>query len=107
MNQNLMLKSRVPFGVVSSRRSAIALLFAFGATALVICDGFHTYSGTTEYTHAVAWRAAWWVPLLFGSAGAGGGFAYDLGYERLRGPARLVEWPQLLITLAAFVGLYY
>jgi hypothetical protein len=85
----------------------IVLLFLFGATVLVVCDGFHSYSDTTEYTHPVAFRAAWWVPLLFGSAASGGGFFYDRGYEKLGGPARLTPVPLLAFSVLAFVGIYY
>jgi hypothetical protein len=85
----------------------LALLFLFGATVLTVCDGFHSYSGTTAYTHPVAFRAAWWVPLLFATAGGGGGFAYVRAYRTLGGPERLTPWPVLIPVVVAFVGIYF
>lgn len=85
----------------------LGLLFLFGATVLVVCDGFHSYSDTTEYTHPVLFRAAWWVPLLFASAGGGGGLAYTRAYRALGGPERLTPWTVLVPVLLAFVGIYF
>jgi hypothetical protein len=85
----------------------LGLLFLFGATVLVVCDGFHSYSDTTEYANPVLFRAAWWVPLLFATAGGGGGFAYTRAYRALGGPERLTPWPILIPVVLAFVGIYF
>jgi hypothetical protein len=51
---------------------AFLTLFAVGATLGSALDAIHTHFGATAYTHPVLFRAAWWVPLLFG-------FAYPIG----------------------------
>ncbi|MEZ0228599.1 MAG: hypothetical protein ACAI25_08240 [Planctomycetota bacterium] len=85
----------------------LAALFAFTAVMLSICDGFHTYSGTTRYTHEVAWKAAWWTPMNFGLAGAVGGPLYAFFYSTFGGrrvPPSLVK---LAPGFVAFGALYY
>ena len=59
------------------------VLFLFGATVGSALDAIHTYSGTTAYPQPVAFRMAWWTPLLFGFAGLSTGLAYPI-VERLR-----------------------
>jgi hypothetical protein len=46
----------------------VALAFVAGAVLGTALDQIHVHSGLTYYTHPVALGAAWWVPLVFGSA---------------------------------------
>ena len=85
----------------------LAMLFVFGATAITFFDGFHTYSGTTEYAHLWILRMAWWTPLLFGSTVAFGGWIYAEGYRRLGGPERLATWGELASAFVLFGLLYF
>jgi hypothetical protein len=77
--------------VGTSRRWArgAAALAALGATAGTALDGIHTHTGTTEYGAPVAWRAAWWVPLLFAGAALAVGLLRPAAEAALgpRGPA--------------------
>ena len=84
-----------------------AALFLFGAVVVPIFDGFHTHSGTTEYTSPVVWQMAWWVPLLFGSSVAIGGLVYARAWDALRGPKRFAAWWRLGVAFAAFASSYY
>jgi hypothetical protein len=43
-------------------------MLLFGAAAGSLLDSFHTHSGTTKYTHEIAFKMAWWTPLLFALA---------------------------------------
>lgn len=83
------------------------LLFIFGALLFSVFDGFHTHSGTTAYPDPVLLGMAWWTPLLFGSAVAGGGSIYVLGYRRLDGPARTASWPVIAMCMTGFGLLYF
>jgi hypothetical protein len=47
---------------------AAAALFLLGATLGTALDAIHTHFGATAYTRPVFFRAAWWVPFLFGAA---------------------------------------
>jgi hypothetical protein len=85
----------------------VALLFVLGAVVLSFFDGFHTHSGTTEYTHPVALRMAWWVPLLFGTTAALGGWLYATGHRRLGGGEAVPSWPRVAGAFFGFAGLYF
>jgi hypothetical protein len=93
-------------GAESGLGSRLAVLFVVGGVVLSIFDGFHTFSNTTAYTNPVVWRMAWWTPLLFGAAVAGGGGIYAVGYRRLGGPARHASTPRLALAFVLFAGLY-
>src|SRR5579862_2517520 len=47
---------------------AFVRMFVYGAIVGTLLDGIHSHIGATVYAHPVFWRAAWWVPLLFGGA---------------------------------------
>jgi hypothetical protein len=84
----------------------LLLLSLFGATIGVLLDALHTFSGTTEYTHPLVLRTAWWAPLLFANAYGVGGLIYALGYRRLGGPSAVRSRRELAFGLVAFAGLY-
>ncbi len=81
---------------------ALVLLLGFGAVVGTGLDAFHTFSGTTAYTHPVVLSTAWWAPLLFASAYGFGGVLYARGFERLGG-RRPVPSP---LTLGAGLGVF-
>lgn len=85
----------------------LVLLFIAGALLFSVFDGFHTHSGTTAYPHPVLLGMAWWTPFLFGSAVAGGGAIYALGYRRLNGPPRVASWSRLALCFTGFGLLYF
>lgn len=85
----------------------LAVLFLVGAPVFCVLDGFHTFSGTTEYTDPWLLRMAWWTPVLFGSVVAGGGAIYAIGHLRMRGPSELPSWPALGAALSCFGALYF
>lgn len=62
---------------------AAALLLALGATLGPLLDAIHTHTGTTRYAAPWVLEMAWWVPLLFGSAGVAVGLP-RAALERLR-----------------------
>jgi hypothetical protein len=82
------------------------ILAALGATLGTLLDGIHSHFGATAYTHPVAWRAAWWVPLLFAGA-------YTIGLVRpllerrfhVRSP--LPTWPAVTLAFGLFIGAYW
>lgn len=84
----------------------LVLLSLFGATIGVLLDGLHTFSGTTEYTHPLVFRTAWWAPLLFANAYGVGGMIYAVGHRRLGGPPEVRSRRELAFGLVAFAGLY-
>jgi hypothetical protein len=84
----------------------ILALAAFGAVVISIFDGFHTYSETTQYTTIVAWRAAWWTPLIFGLSTGVGGPVYVLSYRTLGGRRLAPGWTPLAIAFVIYGALY-
>jgi len=84
----------------------LLLLSLFGATIGVFLDALHTFSGTTEYTHPLVLRTAWWAPLLFANAYGVGGMIFALAYRRLGGPPDVRSRRELGCGLVAFAGLY-
>ena len=95
--------------------AALTILFLLGATLGTALDGIHSHFGATAYTHPVFWKAAWWVPLLFGGA-------FTIGLirpllERLvsprTSPASSVRrtprpsWPSVLGPFAIFIAAYF
>lgn len=85
----------------------VLALFCFGAVTISFFDGFHTFSGTTEYPNVWLLKMAWWTPLLFGSVVALGGLVYDRAYRWLRGPARLPSWERISTAFVLFGFLYF
>ena len=65
----------------------------------------HTWSGTTEYTHPLVLRTAWWAPLLFANAYGVGGLIFALGYRRLGGPPAIRTRSELAFA-RHFAGRY-
>lgn len=86
---------------------SLASLFGFGAVFLTVCDGFHTYSGTTSYPAPLALQAAWWVPLNFGLGVLLGGIAYAVLYRLFGGTKPAASFTRLAPGLVAFGALYY
>jgi len=84
----------------------LLLLSLFGATIGILLDALHTWSGTTEYTHPLVLRTAWWAPLLFANAYGVGGMIFALGYRRLGGPPAVRTRSELALGLVAFALLY-
>jgi hypothetical protein len=84
----------------------LLLLSVFGATIGVLLDALHTFSGTTEYTHPLVLRTAWWAPLLFANAYGVGGVIYAVGYRRLGGLPAVRTRVELALGLFAFAALY-
>ena len=84
----------------------LLLLSSFGATIGVLLDALHTFSGTTEYTHPLVMRTAWWAPLLFANAYGVGGMIYALGHRKLGGAPEVRSRRELASGLVAFAGLY-
>lgn len=88
-------------------RAFVPVAFAIGAVAGTALDALHTHSGTTAYASPVLARAAWWTPLLFGSAGVAVLGAYP-ALERLTGRA-VAPRPsgaRIAPALGLFAGLY-
>ncbi len=81
-------------------------LFAFGAVVLTLLDSVHVHTHTLVYAHPFVFGSAWWVPLLMGSAAALGGWAYVIGWNRLRGPAKLPSWNKVALALTSFSLMY-
>jgi len=80
---------------------AIAVLAALGATAGSALDAIHTHFGATSYARPVAFKAAWWVPLLFAGA-----YASAIGRPLMdRGPAP-AGW-KVALGMGLFVGAYW
>jgi hypothetical protein len=85
---------------------AALVLFLLGATVGVALDGIHTHFGATSYTHPVFWKAAWWVPPLFGGAFAIGILRPLL--ERLLNRRTPTPPPRVVLAaFACFVGAYF
>jgi hypothetical protein len=91
---------------MGSTSMRLLALTAFGAVFISIFDGFHTYSDTTRYTTIVAWRAAWWTPLLFGLSTGVGGPVYVLNYRVLGGRRPAPGWAALAAAFVIWGGLY-
>jgi hypothetical protein len=87
-------------------RRAALLLAALGATLGTALDGIHTHLGATAYTHPVFWRAAWWVPPLFGGAFAIG-MACPLAERFLRRASRAPASGAIALAFVAFIGAYF
>jgi hypothetical protein len=85
----------------------VALLFLFGAITLSFFDGFHTHSHTTSYPAPVVLQMAWWVPLLFGSVVAFGGYGYALLHRALGGSREIPSAARLASAFAVFGALYF
>lgn len=81
-------------------------LFGFGAVVGSIFDGFHTYSGVTEYTNPVFMKAAWWVPPVFGAATFAIG-ATHVKADALLGRRRVPSWLEAGLGMLVFGALYY
>jgi hypothetical protein len=78
----------------------ILVLAVLGATLGTALDAIHSHSGTTSYTRPFAYKAAWWVPLLFASA-----FAAAIARPLLdRGPRPATR--QALLGMALFIAAY-
>jgi hypothetical protein len=84
----------------NSRPSAV--LFALGATLGTALDGIHSHFGATSYTHPVFWRAAWWVPLLFGAAFTIGMIRPLVDRNRVR-----PTWGRIGAAFACFIAAYW
>lgn len=84
-----------------------AWLFLLGATVVTVFDGFHTHSGSTEYANPVFAMAAWWTPLLFGSAVLGLGAVYARLHPKLGGPREIASAERLAIGFVVFGCLYF
>lgn len=85
---------------------AAAVLAALGATLGVALDAIHTHLGATSYTRPLFFRAAWWVPLLFGGA-----FTIGLArplLERLLGRPSPTPPPRVVLAgMACFAGAHF
>ncbi len=86
--------------------SALALLLGFGAVIGTLLDAFHTFSGTTAYTHPVALSTAWWAPVLFAGAYGFGGVLYARGFAHLAGQRPTAGRKTLVLALVAFAAIY-
>ncbi len=72
-----------------------------------LLDGFHTHSGATMYPHPVFCMMAWWVPLLFGSAGVAVGESHVLLDRALKVAYPTISRGRLALGFAGFVLAYF
>jgi hypothetical protein len=85
---------------------AAVVMFLLGATLGTSLDAIHTHFGATSYARPVFFRAAWWVPLLFGGA-------FSIGLLRpllehlVRRPSPVPEARTVLIAMGFFVAAYW
>lgn len=93
-------------GILPAMGRALALLLGFGAVVGTLLDAFHTFSGTTAYTHPVVFSTAWWAPLLFASAYGFGGVLYASGFARLGGRRPIAGPTTLAAGLLVFAAIY-
>src|SRR5215468_976332 len=85
---------------------AAATLALAGATVGTGLDAIHVHTGTTAYARPVLFGQAWWVPLLFASAGVAIGLGRPL-VERMLGLQRPVPSPAAVAGgMALFVVAY-
>lgn len=81
--------------------------FLFSAVVGSILDGFHTFSGTTQYTHAFFAKMALWTPLIFGAAGLAIALthrAFDAATGR---PRPSLSTRDIVIGFAIFTVVYF
>jgi hypothetical protein len=78
------------------------ILAGLGATLGSALDGIHSHFGAVSYTVPFMAKAAWWVPLLFAGAYAGGVARPLLG----RGEPPLPVWKAAL-GMGLFIGAYW
>lgn len=87
---------------------AILVLFVTGAILGSVCDGFHTHSLTTFYPRPWILKMAWWVPLLFGSAGLAIGLTHPVCDRWFKRQQKLpLSWYVIISGLGLFMGLYF
>jgi len=80
-------------------------MLLFGAVVGSLLDSFHTHSGTTKYPHEIAFKMAWWTPLLFAVAYTVLGVTYRVLDEHCS--MRLQTRPARVEEMLAFSFLYY
>jgi hypothetical protein len=73
-----------------------------GATLGSALDAIHSHFGAISYTHPVVAKAAWWVPLLFALAYAGGIARPLLAREEPRPP----PW-KVALGMGLFIAAYW
>ncbi|WP_224361018.1 INSIG family protein [Hyalangium versicolor] len=78
------------------------ILAGLGATLGSALDGIHSHFGALSYTSPFFAQAAWWVPLLFSGAYAGGVARPWLG----RDPAPIPAWKAAL-AMGLFIAAYW
>lgn len=78
------------------------ILAGLGATLGSLLDGIHSHFGAVSYTVPFVAKAAWWVPLLFAGAYAGGVSRPLLGRREPPLPA----WKAAL-GMGLFIGAYW
>ena len=81
---------------------ATVILAGVGATLGSALDAIHSHFGAISYTSPVLAKAAWWVPLLFASAYAGGIARPLLAREEPRPPL----W-KVALGLGLFIAAYW
>lgn len=85
----------------------ILFLFLAGGILGAVFDGFHTHSGTTYYPHIWIFMMAWWVPLLFGSAGVSVGLSHLHLDLHLKRKPYTGTWLQVTVGILAFGAIYF
>ncbi len=78
------------------------ILAGLGATLGSALDGIHSHFGAVSYTNPFVAQAAWWVPLLFAGAYAGGVARPLLAREELPLPA----W-KVALGMGLFITAYW
>jgi hypothetical protein len=78
------------------------ILAGLGATLGSALDGIHSHFGAVSYTHPFVAQAAWWVPLLFAGAYAGGVIRPLLAREE----PPLPGW-KVALGLGLFIAAYW
>lgn len=84
----------------------VLLLFVVGGIVGAICDGFHSHQNILEYSHAWAFKMAWWVPLLFAVATLTVAYGHLLIDRAFHLPRRRPGRLRVVAGLAAFVAVY-
>jgi len=88
-------------------KKKLGLFFLLGATVGSLLDGIHTHSGTTFYPDPLIWKMAWWVPLIFGSAGVIIAFTHFHLHRILQTPSVAGRPYRRIGSLAIFILVYF